>query len=238
MKLKKILHNFTIFKRGENMVFIPLLLILSLTTPFSLHAMSWLGYWQDADYQKHIAFAVAYFTNQFKLQEDAEQKESTLTYSPYSFVIYKWSLTQAQTAFNTILTNKYASLPAQIKQGVIQAKKNEIALQSGAHESKLPQINCDLSTLSRSEMYNLFCSYLQWQMIDDKKDTRPYKEAPIQNRIDLGTALRNKDIELLRKVLKQPITIDRDINDSLQVYIEEEGERIFKAYQAGLCSIS
>lgn len=199
--------------------------------------MSWLGYWQDADYQKNIAFAMAYATNHFQLQEQKEKQEATLTYS-FNQCTYKWSLIESQTAFNTILTNKYAGLPAQVKQSLIQAKKNDIAVSLGTPENQLPPLQCDLSNLSKSELYNLFCGYLQWQIKIDKKDTRPYKEYPIQNRIDLGTALRNKNIELLRTVLKRPISLEKDINDAIQTYTQEEGDRIFKEYQASSCSIS
>jgi hypothetical protein len=212
------------------MIFMTLVLLLSFTSFNSLNAMGW--WWTDADYQKHTVFAMAYATNGFKLEQ---QKEPMLVYSP-GIIAFSWSIPEAQKAFNTILTNKYAGFPKKIKKQFIQDKKNEEAMATGNYPENSSQTNSPQPTAATT--YNVISGYLQWQIKQDEEDTRPYADDAIKNRKDLRKALLEKNIELLKEVQNRPTVNEQDVNTLIGKYTKEEAEQAIKSYKSGWCLIS
>ena len=197
------------------MIFIPLIVLFSFTSFNSLNAMNWFGYWTEANYQKHMAFIMAYTTLSFKI---VQQEESFITcVNPFNKNnICTWSLGEAQIALNTILTNIHAGFPTLLKNDIIQSKEKEYFAP--------PELS--KKQLSISEVYNLFCAFLQWQSKQDETNNEDYAAL---NRKLLHRALYIKDTNQLKKLeLKETVADDSDrlFRKLIQDYTREETNRI------------
>lgn len=203
------------------MTFKLLLVLLLFTFATSLRAMNLFGYWTESTYKKHIAFITAYTTLSFKVEQcQGEFSITAIDPCDKNNPAHRWSFIEAQKALTTIMYNAQAEFSPTLKNDIIQSKKKEY----------FPSPELSKKQLSISEVYNLFCAFLQWQYKEDL--INHYQDKNAHNRILFNQALSNQDINQLKKIEPEKIDfyeLDRVFRKSIQDYVYQETDKISAA---------